>query len=154
MEDAPKTREHNHNAVEAQHAMKEEKEALKKKKGFENASDLYIEALIYHTMGDSKACRHTVGDGSRNLKKLNYIKDKLQALKDNIQIRYKICGWEEWKTARYCIGVQYTVQELAKTLKEFIAAEKKRKRSVPNKPPATAPQRTVTPVLGTATSQC
>ena len=77
----------------------------------------------------------------------------MQALKDNIQIRYKGFGWEEWKTAWSSGGVQFSVQELAKILKELITAEKKRKRSVPEQPPVPVPQRKDTPVLGTATSQ-
>ena len=54
MEDAPKTREHNSNAIDAQRKMRDKREEIKK--GFENASDVYIECLIYRTMWDSEAC--------------------------------------------------------------------------------------------------
>ena len=74
-------------------------------------------------------------------------------MKDNIQIRFKGFGWDDWKTAWSHMGVQYTIQELAKILKGLITAEKKKKRTIPNKPPVPVPQRKSVPVLGTATSQ-
>ena len=153
MEDAPKTREHNSNAIDAQRKMRDEREEIKKQKGLENASDVYIECLIYRTMWDSEACWKTVGEVTSGLKKLKYKKDILQALKDNIQIRFKGFGWDDWKTPWSHMGVQYTVQELAKVLKEMISAENKKKRSIPSQPPVPVPQRKETPILGTATSQ-
>ena len=40
-------------------------------------------------MWDSDACMKTVNDVTSGLKNLKWKKDKLQALKDNIQIRYR-----------------------------------------------------------------
>ena len=153
MEDAPKTREHNNAAIDRQRERREEKEEIKRKKGFENASDEYIECLIYRAMYDSAACWKTISEVTNGLKKLKYKKDKLQALKDNIQMRFKGFGWDDWKTAWSHMGVQYTIQELAKILKGLITTEKKKKRTIPNKPPVPVPQRKAVPVLGTATSQ-
>ena len=85
-------------STDAQLAMKRKKEELKKQTELENVSDDYIEALIYHSMWDSEACMKNPNDVTSGLKKLKYKKDKLQALKDNIQIRYRGFGWDEWKT--------------------------------------------------------
>ena len=49
--------------------------------------------------------------------------------------------------------VWYQTQRWTNILKELIIAEKKKKRIVPSKLPASVPQRKVVPVLGTATSQ-
>ena len=49
-------------------------------------------------MYDSEACMKTVNDVTTGLKGLKYKKDKLQALKDNIQIRYRGFGGEDWQT--------------------------------------------------------
>ena len=74
-------------------------------------------------------------------------------MKDNIQIRFKGFGWDNWKTPWSHMGVQYTVQELAKVSKVMISAEKKKKRPIPSQLPVPVPQRKETPILGTATSQ-
>ena len=153
MEDAPATRQSNSAAIDAQRAMKRKKEELKKQKELENASDDHIESLIYHSMWDSEACMKTVNDVTTGLKVLKYKKDKLQALKDNIQIRYKGFGWDDWKTQWSHGNVQYTIPELTKFLKDHIKEEKKKKRSIPDKPKVPIPKRKNMPVLGTETKQ-
>lgn len=153
MEDAPITRQSNIASIDAQRAMKQKKEELKKQKGLENASDDYIEALIYHSMWNSEACMKTAKDITTGLKSLKYKKDKLQALKDNIQIRYRGFGWENWKTQWSHGGVQYSIPELTKTLKELMKEEKKKKRSIPDKPKIPIPQRKDMPILGTESKQ-
>ena len=153
MEDAPATRKSNVASVEAQRAMKAQKEELKKQKELANASDDYIESLIYHLMWNSEACMKTLNDVNSCLKNLNYKKDKLQALKDNIQIRYKGFGWEEWKTNWSSGGVQLSVPELTKVLKSHMKEEKKRKRQVPDKPKVPIPQRKNMAILGTESKQ-
>ena len=125
MEDAPETRQSNNKSVELQREFKRKKEEIKKQKGLENASDEYIEALIYHSMWDSEACWKTNSDIVNGLKNLKYKKDKLQALKDNIQIRYKGFGWDEWKTHWSHGEIQLSILQLAKRLKYLIKKEKK-----------------------------
>jgi len=93
----------------------------------------------------------TANDVASCLKSLKYKKDKLQALKDNIQICYKGFGWENWHTHWSSGGVSYSVPELTKTLKGLTKEEKKQKRPIPDKPKAPVPQRKSTPTLGTAT---
>ena len=119
----------------------------------ENASDDYIESLIYRSMWDSEASMKTINDVTAGLKCLKYKKDKLQALKDNIQIRYKGFGWEDWKTQWSHGNKSYTIPELSKILKDLIKEEKKKKRSIPDKPKVPIPQRKNMPVLGTETKQ-
>ena len=79
-------------------------------------------------MWDSEACMKTANDVASCLKSLKYKKDKLQALKDNIQIRYKGFGWENWHTHWSSGGVSYSVPELTKRLKGLMKEEKKQKR--------------------------
>ena len=67
MEEAPATRQSNNASIEAQRAWKQKKEDLKKQVELENASDDYIEALIYHSMWDSEACMKTVNDVTSGL---------------------------------------------------------------------------------------
>ena len=133
--------------------MKQKKEESKKMKGLEDASDDYIEALIYHSMWDSEACMKTVNDVTTGLKNLKYKKDKLQALKDNIQIRYKGFGWENWKRHWSHGGIQYLIPQLTKTLKDLIKEEKKAKRSIPEKPKVPIPQRKEMVIMGIGTKQ-
>ena len=153
MEDAPITRQSNIASIDAQRATKQKKEELKKQKGLENASGNYIEALIYHLMWNSEACMKTTKDITTGLKSLKYKKDKLQALKDNIQIRYRGFGWEEWKSQWSHGNVTYLIPELTKTLKKLTKEEKKKKRSIPDKPKVPIPQRKDMPILGTESKQ-
>jgi len=65
MEDAPATRKSNNASVDAQRKMKAQKEELKKKKELANASDDFIESLIYHSMRGSEAFMKTLNDVAR-----------------------------------------------------------------------------------------
>ena len=75
-----------------------------------------------------------------SLKNLKYKKDKLQALKDNIQIRYKGFEWEDWQTNWSGGGVQLSIPGLTKVLKDLMKEEKKRKRQIPDKPRVPIPR--------------
>ena len=66
--------------------------------GSENAQDDYIEALILHRMWYSHKYCKTETEVTTYLKALTYKKDKLDMLKDNIQISGIEFGWEEFKT--------------------------------------------------------
>ena len=153
MEDAPETRQSNNKSVELQREFKRKKEEIKKQKGLENASDEYIEALIYYSMWDSEACWKTNSDIVNGLKNLKHKKDKLQALKDNIQIRYKGFGWDEWKTHWSHGGISLSIPELTRRLKDLIKKEKTDKTPIPEKPKVPIPQRKNTPILGTMSAQ-
>ena len=64
--------------------MQQMKVEFTREKGFENAKDEFIKALIYHMMWSSDACWKTTGTVTEEFKNLKYKKDKLGALKDNI----------------------------------------------------------------------
>eukprot|EP00957_Ditylum_brightwellii_P154557 11763066-Ditylum_brightwellii.AAC.1 len=98
MEDVPDTRESNNKALSLQCKHKHEKEELAKQKGMENASDEYIEAMIYCQLWDSDSACKTVADVIRYMMTLKYKKDKLQMLKDNTQMCVLGMGWKQFKT--------------------------------------------------------
>ena len=54
------------------------------------------------------------------LKALTYNKDKLDMLKDNIQIRVIAFGWEEFETQWFKDGRQKSIPELERFLKDII----------------------------------
>ena len=133
--------------------MRKLKEKTAKKEGLEKSSDAYIEALIYHSMGKSDATWNAISEVTKGLKNLRYQKDKYQALKDNIQIRYRGYGWEHWKTPWSSGGRKLTIPDLTLRLKDLIKGEKKLKTRIPEKPKEPTPKRTETVQLGTATKQ-
>ena len=66
--------------------------------GLEYAQENYIEALILHRMWYYHKFCKTATEVTKFLKALTFKKDKLEMLKDNIQIRVIAFGWEEFKT--------------------------------------------------------
>ena len=153
MEDAPETRQSNNASTEAQRGSKHMKEVLKAQKGLENASDDYIECLIYHSMYGSEGCIANVKDVSGALAKLKYKKDKLQTLKDNIQIRYKGFGWLDWETKWSRGGVSFSIPELTKKFKALLKEEKGKRREIPTAPNVPIPHRKEMATLGTCSKQ-
>ena len=125
MEDAPETRQNNSEALDEQRKMRKLKENFSKLKDLESAEDDFIEDLIYYRMWNSDACWKTIGAVTEGLKKLITKKDKIAALKDNIQIRYKGFGWEECRTQWSKGGVNLSIAELTNRLKEIIKMQKK-----------------------------
>ena len=98
MEDAPATRDYNNVALSLQRQRRREKEKLQEEKGMKDVSNEYIEALMFCQLWDSGAACKTIPDVTRRLKFLRYKKEKLQMLKDNIQIRVLGMGWSQLKT--------------------------------------------------------
>ena len=98
MDDAPQTRQANVDALSKQQQMKREKMEVAKKRDLENKGDEYITSLIFHAMWGTAACWATVAAITKGLKELKFKKHKLQALKDNIQMRWKEFGYEDAKT--------------------------------------------------------
>ena len=78
---------------------------------------------------------------------------KIASLKDNIRIRWKVLGWEEFETRWTVLGHEMTITELANRLKELIRMQHKYKLVVPEKPAVWVPQRKNIVFLGTATRQ-
>ena len=72
---------------------------------------------------------------------------------DNIQIRYRAFGWDEWKTHRSHASKSLSVPELTKVLKDLMKDEKKKKRPIPEKSKVPIPQRKEMAILGTESTQ-
>ena len=151
VEDAGATRQSNSDALERQRAIRKQKDELAKQKGLENANDEYMDALIYHAMYDTPVCWKTAQEVTAGLKSLTTKKDKYEYLKNNIQIRYKGFGWEDWKTKWSNAGVQVSIPDLAKHLKKLIKTATR--KDIPDKPEPTVPQRKSMPTMGTQTRQ-
>ena len=153
MEDTRATHASNEEALERQRKFRQEKEEIAKEKRYEDAEEAFIESLIYHRMGKSDAYWKTVGEVTAGLKELKHKKDKMAALKDNIQIRYKGFGWEDCKTPWSEGGSQKSVADLTNRLKELIRLENRYKWKIPTEPEVSVPKRKSLPVLGTQTHQ-
>ena len=120
MEDAPQTRASNNADLNRSREWREQKEALAKEKGMEDAEDEFIESLIYHKMWDGDVCWKTVGEVTAGLKRIKTKGGKIDALKDNIRICWKGLGWEDCETRWTMLGKTLTVQDLANRVKELI----------------------------------
>ena len=92
MERAPATRKSNMRAVEMQRELKRRREEIAKEEVLEKATDEYIECLIYHWMWDFEQCWKTVPEVRAGVKALKFKTHKEEALKDNIQMRFKGMG--------------------------------------------------------------
>jgi hypothetical protein len=151
MKDAPATLRKNSEAIERLNKVRREKEELIAKRRLENANEDYVDAVYYLSMYNSLACWR--GDKrvvTKELGKLSSESAKYHALKENILIRVKGCGWEWAKHQWSKNGRKYTVKELADHLRFIIQKEKR--YDIPLEPPFDIPQRVSLPVLGTQTS--
>ena len=146
-QDRDKVRKYDTSALEKQRAAKEKKEEVLKKRGFERASEAYIDGIYYHEMFNSQACWRTSGQMDRELKKLKSKSAKLNGLKENIRMRVLGLGWKDLATAWSKNGKEFTVNELSNHLKKIISHQ--RTREIPNKPPVELPERKILPTLGT-----
>ena len=112
----------------------------------EDTQENYIEALILHIMWYSHKCCKTATEVTKCLKALTFKKDKLDMLKDNIQIRVLAFGWEEFKTQWSKDGRQKSIPELERRLKDII--KKTRGREILPWPEVPVPERTDMGILG------
>jgi hypothetical protein len=151
IKDAPTARRHNNKMVERLNQVRLEKEEIAKRLSIEKQTEQFIEAEYYLKMYDSAACWK--GDKrivTSELKKLSSDSAKYRALKENISIRVKGCGWDWAKTPWSQDGKKKSVFELAKHLQYIIGYEKK--LEVPAEPPLNLPQRPTLATLGIAIS--
>ena len=149
MEMAPATHDNDNRELDRQREAKKAKEELIKAEGLEKASNQYIECLVYHKLWDSDRCWKTAAEVRKGVKDLRFKKDKEQALKDNIQIRFKGFGWDDARTTWSKDGKKKSIAVLQSRLIEIIT--KTKKWNVPDKPPSRVPQRNELPVVGTLT---
>eukprot|EP00956_Cyclotella_meneghiniana_P023299 scaffold45195_cov78-Cyclotella_meneghiniana.AAC.1 len=126
LEDAPKTRVQHRAELESHARARRIKEEVIRQKNDKRMTEAYIDALYYHKMYNSAACWK--GDSrvvSRELKKLTSDTAKYIAIKENIHMRVKGMGWEQFKHAWSKDNKKYSVFELAKHLTYIVKEEKK-----------------------------
>ena len=104
-------------------------------------------------MWDSDAYWKTLSDVNDGLKRLKYQKDKLEALRNNVLIRYKGFGWEDWKTPWSKNGRRVSIPDLIKWLKNLIKMHNRKKGHILEKPYMPARKRKEEPILGTVSEQ-
>ncbi len=96
-----------------------------KEKNINNVTEEYIDALYYHCMWSSDACRkNDPTNVTQELKKLHSQSAKYNTIKENNMIRVKGFSWDQFKHAWSKNGKKYSVFELAKHLQLIIKAEK------------------------------
>jgi hypothetical protein len=86
---APATRNVENQRLSLQRLRKREKDKITKEKNMEGATGEYIDCLIFHRMGRSEAYWEKAADVKKGVKALKYKYQKEEALKDNIQMRFK-----------------------------------------------------------------
>ena len=151
IKDAPSACRHNNKKIEQLNKVRLEKEEIAKQLSIDKQKEEFIDALYYLKMYGSAACWK--GDKkivTMELGKLPSEAAKYRALKENILMRVKGCGWEWAKTPWSQGGKKKTVHELANHLRKIIVKEKN--HEVPSEPPFNLPQRPSLAVLGTLTS--
>ena len=126
---------------------KRQKEEALKQLGLEKATEEHIECLIYHMMYGSERCWKTTDKVREGMKGLRYKKDKEQALKDNIQMRFRGLGWVDCHTTWSKDGKKNTLHTLQGRFIEILGLTDG--WEVPEKPPTKVPRRKITSIMGT-----
>ena len=147
MEKAPATREANSRAVERQRELKRQREELAKEETLAKATDEYVECLTYHRMLDSERCWKTEAEVKAGMKAMKFKTHKESALKDNIMMRFKGCGWPDCHVAWSKDSRKKSNAELQRELINII--KKTEGREIPRRPPSKVPQRKEWVPLGT-----
>ena len=153
MEDAPATRKQNNDDLNRSREWRAQKDKVAEEKGLVDAEDEFIECIIYHRMWDSEAFWNTVTDVTTGLRRIKTKSGKIASLKDNIRVRWKGLGWEEFEKRWTVLGHELKITELANCLKELIRMQHKYKWVVPENPAVLVPQHKNIVFLGTATRQ-
>lgn len=131
--------------------VRREKEEELKRLALDKSVEEHIDSLYYLRMYNSAACwKGEPKVVTQELGKLKSEAAKYRAIKENIMIRTKGCGWDWAKHPWSQNGHKFSVLELAQHLHWVIQEEKK--YTVPLKPVLNVPQRKQMNVLGTQTS--
>ena len=152
MEDALSTIKCNHAALELQRKCREKKADVLKELNLNKTKEDLLEATYYYKMYFSYACwKGNKKLVKQNLNKLKSKTAKLEALKENIRMRVKGCGFEEAHITWSFRRKQRSVNELAKKLEWVIEWEKD--QEVPLEPRIELPQRRNDASLGSRTEE-
>lgn len=120
MESAPATRRTNNDALERLREVKQRKEEIAKEKETTKSSHHFIRCLTYHSKWNTDQCWKTAEDVKLGLMMMTYIKDKEEALKENINIHYLGLGWNDCHTTWSKDGKKKSVDVLTSRLIENI----------------------------------
>ena len=95
---APAVRKSNSDKQERFEEKKRARDKILMEEGRAKMTDLMIDRLIYRRMWDSERAWKTIGEIKRGLKTIKYKGDKIDALKDTIQMHYLGMGRDKAKT--------------------------------------------------------
>lgn len=90
----PVTRKSNNILLQKQLDCKREKEEILKQKNLNKAPEEFIDVTLFHQIWNSETCWTAVSEVTKTLQKFKTKKEKLEALKENINIRVKGYGWK------------------------------------------------------------
>ena len=148
---APAVRKSNSDKQERFEKKKRARDKIVMEEGRAKMTDLMIDRLIYRRMWDSERAWKTVAEVKKGLKAIQFKKDKMEALQDNIQIHYLGMGREEAQTYWSKGGTSLSLAQLTARLIEILKMYKG--KSVPDEPETTMPRRKQQPVIGTLISK-
>ena len=95
---APDVRKSNNNKQTRFKEKKRERDKLVMQEGNDKITDLMIDRLIYRRMYESDRAWKTVAAVRKGLKDINYNKEQMAVLRDNIQMHYIGMGRAEAQT--------------------------------------------------------
>ena len=144
---APAVRKSNSEKIERFEKKKRERDKLVIEEGQAKMTDLMIDRLIYRKMWDSERAWKTPAEVKKGLKEIEFKKDKISALQDNIQMHYLGMGREDAQTNWSKGGAPLSVPQLTARLIEILKMYKG--KPVPDAPETTMPRRKQLPVIGT-----
>ena len=144
---APAVRKSNSDKQERFEKKKRARDKLVMEEGRAKMTDLMIDRLIYRRMWDSERAWKTPSEVKKGLKAIEFKRDKIAALQDNIQMHYLGMGREEaqtnWSKGRVPLSVPQLTARLIEILKMY------KGKTVPDEPESTMPRRKQLPVVGT-----
>ena len=112
---APAVRKSNSEKIERFEKKKRERDKLVMEEGKAKMTDLMIDRLIYRRMWDSERAWKTQAEVKKGLKEIEFKKDKISALQDNIQMHYLGMGREDAQTNFSKGGAPLSVPQLTAT---------------------------------------
>ena len=148
---APAVRKSNSDKQERFAEKKRARDKILMEEGRAKMTDLMIDRLIYRRMWDSERAWKTIGEIKRGLKPIKFKGDKIDALKDHIQMHYLGMGRDKaqtnWSKASKPLSVDQLTARLIEILKMY------RGKPVPGEPNTIMQEQKQQPVVGTLISK-
>jgi hypothetical protein len=147
-ENAVKTRKAFDDALEKQRAKARRKEEIRMELGLKVAQSEFIVAIYFHEQYHSPRCWNTVDKATEQYNKLTSRTKKLEAVKEQILIRYLGLGWDKahhpWSRGEVIYGPDELFKHLVETVIPLADVEK-----IPDEPPLNMPSPPEMHALGT-----